>query len=215
MSSSLTNKQWVIVVLVNIVISAITTLIIVRVLTNQPASQTAGATIPIQQQAIVPVQSTLAPLPTPITLAVQAPLNSPTPKPVATPVAKPSATTSVTASLPAKPSTPTPSTSAAKNVSVTISNVLYPGQRQREVVVIVNLASEVPLKGWTLTSSSNISYTFGNVTLFKDSFISLHTTTGADVTTDLFMNHADAAWQPGDMLTLTNNGLVMATYTVR
>ena len=89
------------------------------------------------------------------------------------------------------------------------------GQKQREVVVIANLSTEVSLKGWTLTSSRNISYTFGNVTLFRDSFINLHTTIGADVPTDLFMNRNDAAWQIGDVVTLSNQGQIVATATVK
>jgi hypothetical protein len=98
---------------------------------------------------------------------------------------------------------------------VRISTVLYPGQRQREVVVIVNEGNEIDLKGWTLTSSRSISYTFGDVTLFRDSFINLHTTTGADVPTDLFWNRTDPAWQTGDVLTLSNKGQLIATYTVK
>ncbi len=93
--------------------------------------------------------------------------------------------------------------------------MLNAGQRQREVVVIVNQGDQVNLKGWTLTSNKGITYTFGNVTLFKDSFISLHTTSGSDVPTDLFMNRSDAAWQVGDVLTLAAQGKTIATFTVK
>ncbi len=93
--------------------------------------------------------------------------------------------------------------------------MLNAGQRQREVVVIVNQGDQVNLKGWTLTSNKGITYTFGNVTLFKDSFISLHTTSGSDVPTDLFMNRSDAAWQVGDVITLAALGKTIATFTVK
>lgn len=81
--------------------------------------------------------------------------------------------------------------------------------------MIVNEGPDISLKGWTLTSSRNITYTFPNVTLFEESFISVHTMTGADVPTDLFMNRTDAAWQAGDKLTLIREDQTVAEYTIR
>ena len=83
-------------------------------------------------------------------------------------------------------------------------------------MVIANDSNvDVVLKDWVLTSSRNISYTFGNVTLFRSNFISLHTTNGTDVPTDLFWNRSESAWQIGDVLTLSNQGQVVTTYTVK
>ena len=96
-----------------------------------------------------------------------------------------------------------------------ISTVLFPGQLSREVVVLVNEGDTTDLTGWVLASSSGIAYTFGNVTLLKDSFINLHTTTGADVPTDLFWDRDEPAWESGDRLTLSNGDQTLATFTVR
>ncbi|HEY3288592.1 MAG TPA: lamin tail domain-containing protein [Anaerolineae bacterium] len=207
MSSSLTPRQWVNIILVNVVISAVTTLLIVRVLTNQPGVRPAAAAVPAE--------------PTVAAVAAQALVPSPSASPSLTPLAvaavKPTSTSSpVPPTLTPVPAAPASPTSTPRSTgSVGISTVLYAGQKQREVVVFVNQGNEVSLKGWTLTSTRNISYTFGNVTLFKDSFISLHTTTGSDVPTDLFMNRSDAAWQVGDVLTLSAQGNPVATVTVR
>jgi len=207
MASPLTPKQWLIVILVNVVVSAVTTLVIVRVMLNQPVPKTASSANVATQQTPSPIT------PTEVSSAAQAQTatparqaNAPTARPTMTPI--PTIT-------PGKTSAPTLTAVPANIPSVRISTVLYPGQRQREVVVIVNEGNEISLKGWTITSSRSISYTFADVTLFKDSFINLHTTTGADVPTDLFWNRADPAWQTGDVITLANKSQVIATYTVK
>jgi hypothetical protein len=71
------------------------------------------------------------------------------------------------------------------------------------------------MTGWTLASPSGRAYTFGNVLLFKDSFINLHTTTGVDVPTDLFWNLDQPVWKAGDMATLKRGDEVMATFTIK
>ena len=76
-------------------------------------------------------------------------------------------------------------------------------------------ADEVALTGWTLSNPRGKVYTFGNVALFKESFINLHTTTGVDVPTDLFWNQTEAVWREGDEVTLRRGDEVIATYIVR
>ncbi len=222
MSSHLTTKQWITVILVNVVISAVTTLLIVRVLTSQPGARLVSAPAPTEQPAIaaapaVTVARAIAgnPSPTPLPSATPAPAAVPAIKPSNTPTPLPPTNTPVPLPTPTRGPSPTVSPTPRSTGNVGISTVLNVGQKQREVVVIANLSTEVSLKGWTLTSSRNISYTFGNVTLFRDSFINLHTTIGADVPTDLFMNRNDAAWQIGDVVTLSNQGQIVATATVK
>jgi hypothetical protein len=209
MSSPLSSKQWIIVVLVNIVVSAVTTLIVVRVLIDQPRAGTAGTGAPVEQQAEV-IPATATPLAEPSTTPASA---STAAGQAPAPTATPSRVAPTNAATATQTRAPTPVAQGA--VSVRISAVLYPGQRQREVVVVVNEGAEVVMKGWSLSSSRGISYTFGNVTLFRDSFISLHTTAGSDVPTDMFMNRAEPAWQAGDTLTLSNQDQKVATFTVK
>lgn len=199
MGSFPTRQQWLIVILVNVVISAITTILVVRVMTR-PADVVDA-----------PVRSAVA--------ATQ-------PAPEATPRAPIAATPAPT--LPALAATPIPPTAtrpaptptaapliAPEKVAIVISNINFPGQRQRESVVIANEGDTLDLKGWTLSSPRGVVYTFGNVSLFKDNFINIYTTTGADIATDLFMNRADAAWQVGDVVTLAREGRAQATYTIK
>jgi hypothetical protein len=218
MSSPLTPKQWIIVIVVNVIVSAVTTLMIVRVLTNQAnqtlARNTAAPSGIEQQAALATVPSATVQAAQPQAgAATRAPANAVSATATKQSGAGVSATAATTA--PTRVNTPTATTPAKPSSTVHISAVLYPSQRQREVVVIVNEGDEVDMKGWTLSGSRNITYTFGNVTLFKDSFINLHTTTGADVPTDLFWNRTEPAWQLGDVITLAKQGQIIATFTVK
>ena len=73
MSSPLTPKQWITVILVNVVISVVTTLLIVRVLTNQLGVKPSAAPVPIEHpneaklEALTRQSEPLSPAPAPIT----------------------------------------------------------------------------------------------------------------------------------------------------
>lgn len=70
-----------------------------------------------------------------------------------------------------------------------ISNIIYPGQRAREVVILANEGETVDLTGWTLSTSRGVTYTFGSVVFPNNSFINIYTTSGVDTPTSLF-------WEP-------------------
>ncbi|MGQ9814214.1 MAG: lamin tail domain-containing protein [Candidatus Roseilinea sp.] len=188
-------------IVVNVIVSAITTLFVVRALMNPGDPPSASMAVAAPVEATQPVTPT-----TP----VEAPAASTTP---GEPATTPAGATDSTAT-PASPAIAPVVTTPTSRAQVRISAVLFPGQLSREVVVLVNEGDTVDLTGWVLASSSGIAYTFGNVTLLKDSFINLHTTTGADVPTDLFWNRAEAAWKAGDRLTLLNDDQEIATFTV-
>ncbi|HQX09056.1 MAG TPA: hypothetical protein PKY66_01485 [Thermoflexales bacterium] len=200
MGSFPTRQQWLIVILVNILISAITTILVVRVMTRPADAVDASPRPAVAGTAPAPDATPRAQIAAP----------SPAP-PQSTPAATP---VPPTATRPA----PTPTTApvlAPEKIAIVISNINFPGQRQRESVVIANEGDTLELKGWTLASPRGVVYTFGNVSLFKDNFINIYTTTGADIATDLFMNRADAAWQVGDVVTLARDGRAQATYTIK
>lgn len=229
MQSPLRPRNWVIFILVNIFVSALTAFIVVRAVTQaanrslldaaaappaavaqaptvapvataDPASQPTPApeaqaqVVATAPQADASPASVLAPLETPAAVATQ---------PAGVVVAP---VVTVTIAQPAAPST-------AANVR--ISTVVYPGQRTREAVVIVNEGDQVDMTGWTLSNPRGQTYSFGSVVLFKDSFINLHTTSGVDVPTDLFWNRDEAAWQAGDVATLKRGEETVATFTVK
>jgi len=196
-----TRQQWLIVILVNILISAITTILVVRVMTRPADSADAVPAQAAANPTAIPPETTPRAQPTPTRTA---------PAIVATADA-PVAPTATRAA-------PTPTAVpviAPDKVAIVISNINYPGQRQRESVVIANEGDALELKGWTLASPRGVVYAFGNVSLFKDAFINIYTTTGADIATDLFMNRADAAWQVGDIVTLARDGRAQATFTIK
>ncbi|MEO6060492.1 MAG: hypothetical protein ABIQ99_00975 [Thermoflexales bacterium] len=200
MGSFPTRQQWLIVILVNILISAITTILVVRVMTR-PAD---AVDAPARPAAAATVTTPEATPRAQIAAATPAPTNS---APAATP--NPPAAT--------RPA-PTPAAApviAPEKVAIVISNINFPGQRQRESVVIANEGDTIELKGWTLASPRGVVYTFSNVSLFKDNFINIYSTTGADIATDLFMNRAEAAWQVGDVVTLARDGRALASYTIK
>jgi cell wall-associated NlpC family hydrolase len=238
MQSPLRPRNWVIFILVNIFVSALTAFIVVRAVTQaanrslldaaaappaavaqapaqapatalvataDPASQPApapdaqaqgAATAPASQpQADASPANALAPLETPVADATQP------------------ASAAVAPVVTATVAQPAPAASTAANVR--ISTVVYPGQRTREAVVIVNEGDQVDMTGWTLSNPRGQIYSFGSVLLFKDSFINLHTTSGVDVPTDLFWNRDEAAWQVGDVATLKRGEETVATFTVK
>ncbi len=196
-----TPKQWALFIVVNIVVSAVTTFFVARALMNPGAPPSASMAV------AAPVEPTQPP--TRVTPA-ETPAASATPgepAPTSVGAADSTATPIPTGATPVAGAT-------ATNARVRISTVLFPGQLSREVVVLVNEGDTVDLTGWVLASSSGMAYTFGNVTLLKDSFINLHTTRGADVPTDLFWNRSEPAWKAGDRLTLSNGNQQIATFTV-
>lgn len=221
MQSPLNLRNWIIFILVTIFVSALTAFIVVRVLT-QAASQPNMAVVNAPAAA-----TSLAPMPTQAAPADTANAAAATPDANTTPqsVLVPAATDPNAQPQPAQPvavvsaittTTTTTTTNAnATPVNVRISTVIFPGQRTREMVVIVNEGDQADLSGWTLSNPRGKVYTFGNVLLLKENFINLHTTKGVDIPTDLFWNQEEAVWQAGDLVTLKRGDQVMATFEVK
>ncbi len=207
MSSSLTPRKWVAFVLINVIVSAITALILIRVLNSEPS---AARTAPPAQEPAPSTQQ--APAAAPVAVAeiiAEAPVDgaSTAPNP---PTAVPD--------KPADSAAPVAAPSAAVQntvVSVRISGVQFPGQRTRESVAILNEGDQVDLTGWSIEAAEKKVYTFKGFVLFRDSFITLYTTNGSDSPTSLFWNQDDAVWKKGDTVTLKQGDKVVATYTVK
>ncbi|MCS6774323.1 MAG: lamin tail domain-containing protein, partial [Thermoflexales bacterium] len=159
---------WMLFILANVLVSAVTSLLVVRVLTTTYSQPQVAAEL-----AAGAASQSEAPEPrTPATTSVPVPAAQLT--------------------LPA-PSTP--ESPHRSEVKVRISKVIYPGQRTREAVVLVNEGdAPVDLTGWTLSNPRGQTYTFGAVILMRNGFINVYTTRGADSPTDLFWNLDQAAW---------------------
>lgn len=208
MPTPLRARHWIIFLLVNVLVSAVTAFLVVRTFTqavSHPARATAiGAAAQASAGTMADVTSSAA-TETNATLPVA---ESPSP-------AQGESATTETAPQPMTTPRLAARSVGDRRPSVRISAVVYPGQRTREAVVIVNEGDDVDLTGWTLSNPRGKVYTFGNVALFRESFINLHTTSGVDVPTDLFWNQTEAVWQPGDEVVLRRGDEVIATYVVR
>lgn len=225
MQSPFRARNWVIFILINIVISAVTAFIVVRALTqaasrptiNQSASVVAPAPNGDGSDAVATSSALTSPLATPVAQAASSPSAAPQAQATDASVIEATAAPTTTDALVAAAATPPAGAGGADSAetNVRISTVVYPGQRSREAVVIVNEGNQVDMTGWTLSNPRGKIYTFGNVVLFKESFINLHTTTGVDVPTDLFWNQEEAVWQVGDEATLKRGDEVMATFAVK
>ncbi|WP_169238949.1 lamin tail domain-containing protein [Candidatus Roseilinea sp. NK_OTU-006] len=208
MQSPFRARNWIIFLLINVLVSAVTAFLVVQAFTqavSRPATTriVAAATQPIAAaaDAAPPVaEGTNIPPAGDLFAAHQA------------------AGTAEAVTLPPQPTATTQTLAQATRgtvPNVRISAVIYPGQRTREAVVIVNEGDAVDLTGWTLANPRGKAYTFGNVVLLKESFINLHTTSGVDVPTDLFWNQSEAVWRVGDEVVLRRGDEVIATYLVR
>ncbi len=198
-------RQWALFVLVNIVISALTALIVVRSLT-QLFSQ------PVASLAAPAVEATAPPPTEAVASPPAADANAPAALPTA--IELPSPTVPAVSTVQPRATAAPPAVATAPASGVTISAIVFPGQRNREMVVLVNQGDAADLTGWTLSNPRGKTYTFGAVVLPRDSYINLHTKRGLDVPTDLFWNADEAIWQSGDTAVLKRGEEVIASYTV-
>ncbi|MBU6362404.1 MAG: hypothetical protein KGS46_20530, partial [Chloroflexi bacterium] len=113
---------------------------------------------------------------------------------------------------PATALTPAATTGDAR-IKISLSSL---GQLQLERIVISNEGDNIDLKDWKISNQRGINYKFKNVVIFKDSFVNLNSTAGADSSTDIYMGRTDAAWKSGDIITLeANDGRKIATFEVK
>lgn len=213
MSSSLSWKEWALIVVVNVLISALTTWVVVRLLTSQPRPLIAEAPRAVAAGP-APAQATAVPAAAPTPQLIAAPTSTPAAKASAPPAAAPSAVPP--AAAPTTAPAAGPPAAAPQPTGVRVASVTFAGQRPREFVALVNEGDTQSLQGWTLQSSRGVSYTLPNVTVFKDGFLNIYTTSGTNSATEVFIGRTEAAWQPGDSITLaTKDGQTISRFEVR
>lgn len=211
MSSRPSLGYWVLFIVINIVVSALTTWLVVRQLVPSPS---VAASVTAPKAAEQTVSTTGTPIATPSNNSTgndTAANTSPTPEALQNATTEPAA-------QPVQPTTQVTTTldnPGSNSANVRITAVIYPGQQSREVIVIVNEGDDINLNGWTINTPRGKVFTFGNLTLYKESFINVHTTNGGNTATDLFWNQTEPVWQSGDSVELKNNNAVVATYTVK
>jgi len=137
---------------------------------------------------------------------------SPPPTPTTGPHAEtPPETFPTAVSLP----TPLPTLTPSGPPLVEIGQVLGSGDLATEVVIVRNRGGAVSLERWTLSDAEGNTFTFPAITLFADTQVRVHSTTGSSTPSDLYWGRATPAWNGGELITMRDaTGNVVDTYIV-
>lgn len=103
------------------------------------------------------------------------------------------------------------------NNAIQIADIANPGDLSVEQVLLINTGSDaIDLTGWTLSDGSELSYTFGQITLFGDGAgITVHSGLGEDQIPNLYWQRTTPVWQSAETASLRDaEGTVQATFTV-
>jgi LysM repeat protein len=136
--------------------------------------------------------------------------------PFPTPTGNPPAETPAESSPPAEPlPTPLPTLTPSGPPLVEIAQVLGSGDPLAEVVIVRNRGGAISLDRWTLSDAEGNTFTFPALTLFADTQVSVHSTSGDSAPTDLYWGRTTPAWNGGELITLRDApGNVVDTYIV-
>ena len=105
-------------------------------------------------------------------------------------------------------------------LQIEITEVVAPGQIDREAVIINNVGERLAdMTGWTLSDAEGNVYTFPNFRLWGNgSSVTVHTRIGQDgnPTGSFYWGKLEALWSVGETVTLKDaQGNVVVTYTVQ
>jgi hypothetical protein len=186
-NSTTSGQRLLFYIVLNIIISACTTLAILWVWDRARGSPDVSSI----NQAL----ATLLPRDDP---AGQAPLVTPLP-------GEPAA---LSGTPPAEP--------VAGGGLIQVDNVFAAGDLSNEVVLLKRVGDgELVLNDWKLQDSEGNIFVFPSLTLFKDGAVQVHTAAGVNTVVDLYWGRDAAVWQPGDVVTLLDgSGTPQATYRV-
>jgi LysM repeat protein len=85
-----------------------------------------------------------------------------------------------------------------------------------EMVIIQNVGARINMKGWTLQNLHNSTYVFPDFVLESNAGVRVHSDAGLDSATDLFWSRPTAVWDANDTATLKDRaGVVIDSYTIR
>lgn len=90
-----------------------------------------------------------------------------------------------------------------EQVPVEIVSVVGAGTLDAEVVVIrYNGEGELGLANWQLKDADGNTFTFPQLTLYKNGAVQVHTASGTDTVVDLYMGLRAPIWQSGEVASL-------------
>ena len=105
-------------------------------------------------------------------------------------------------------------------ILIEITEVIEPGNADREAVVMTNKGKQVvDLKGWTLSDAQGNTYEFPSFRLYAGGNVMVNTRmgqNGSPTVNQLYWGKVTPAWTAGETVTLKDaTGTVVATFTVR
>ncbi|MBI5878864.1 MAG: LysM peptidoglycan-binding domain-containing protein [Chloroflexi bacterium] len=85
-----------------------------------------------------------------------------------------------------------------------------------ETVIIQNLGARLNLKGWSLADLHGNLYAFPDIVVEPNTSLRLHSENGLDTAADLYWGRTTSVWDANDTATLKDrNGVVIDSYTIR
>ncbi len=102
---------------------------------------------------------------------------------------------------------------------IQIVSVVGAGDLEQEVVMLKRVGEgNLNLAGWKLQGEHNNTYTFpaqSELILYKDGAVQVYTKAGTDSVTEVYWNRTEAAWRSGESIRLLDpQGTERATYRV-
>ncbi|MGB2895920.1 MAG: LysM peptidoglycan-binding domain-containing protein [Anaerolineales bacterium] len=93
---------------------------------------------------------------------------------------------------------------AAAAQQVVINGIVGAGDLETESVRLLNTGSEVSMAGWTLDDGDGNSFDFPDFTFYSTGAVDVHTRAGTNTTIDLYWGLDQAVWTPGKVIYLRN-----------
>ena len=110
----------------------------------------------------------------------------------------------------------TPTLPPLEEPVILIETVIGAGDPNSEAVVLRRVGEgDLALTGWRLSNGRGAEFVFPNLVLSRNGSVRLYSRVGNDTVIELFWGRGEAAWRPGDIVTLLDYaGNVRASYTI-
>jgi len=104
---------------------------------------------------------------------------------------------------------------AAVAQQVVINGIVGAGDLEKESVRLLNTGNEVSMAGWTLDDGEGNSFSFPDFTFYSTGAVDVHSRAGTNTTIDLYWGFDQAIWTPGKVISLRNvSGILVSSFKV-
>ncbi len=104
---------------------------------------------------------------------------------------------------------------AAAAQQVVINGIIGAGDLEMESVRLLNTGNEVSMAGWTLDDGEGNSFSFPDFTFYSTGAVDVHSRAGTNTTIDLYWGFDQAIWTPGKVISLRNvSGILVSSFKV-